>query len=238
MTIFDTHVHTSQVSKCSRITGKELARLYKKAGYDGIVITDHIVYYYWKEAMAQNMSWEAFARNHMEGFLAAKAEGDKIGLKVHYGCELRFNDNSDNDYLVYGMTNDFLVSNPDVMEWGIKKFSEIAEKNGFLVFQAHPFRNNMVVKNPEYLFGVEVHNGNPHKEHFERNAFANLWAERFNLKKIAGSDCHMPEQAARAGLCFYKDVSTEEDFVREVKAQNYMLLENPNPSYTDLTVFD
>ena len=40
---YETHTHTSEVSKCSRITAAELVRFYKKCGFDGICITDHFL---------------------------------------------------------------------------------------------------------------------------------------------------------------------------------------------------
>ena len=35
---YDTHVHTSEVSKCARSSGREMAETYHKLGYDGIII--------------------------------------------------------------------------------------------------------------------------------------------------------------------------------------------------------
>lgn len=35
------HAHTSQVSRCAKIEGKELARYYKSIGYTGLIVTDH-----------------------------------------------------------------------------------------------------------------------------------------------------------------------------------------------------
>ncbi len=228
MTLFDTHVHTKQTSTCGQLFGEEMAEIYKKAGYDGIVVTDHFTYGYWKDAKSQGLSWESFAKKHTAGYLAAKERGDEIGLKVLYGCELRFHDNSENDYLVYGMTNEYLVNNPDILEWGLPRFANEAKNNGFIFFQAHPFRNNIVIRDPKYLYGVEVLNGNPADVHFERNAFANMWADKFGLKKIAGSDAHAAFQAARGGVCFYNGVETIQDFVREIDEQNYMLVSNPS----------
>lgn len=34
------HAHTSQVSRCAKIEGKELARYYKSIGYTGLIVTD------------------------------------------------------------------------------------------------------------------------------------------------------------------------------------------------------
>jgi len=38
---YDTHVHTKEVSPCGKVPAIEVVKLYKDAGYHGIVITDH-----------------------------------------------------------------------------------------------------------------------------------------------------------------------------------------------------
>ena len=37
----ETHIHTSEVSACSRKRAKEMIRLYKEAGYSTVFISDH-----------------------------------------------------------------------------------------------------------------------------------------------------------------------------------------------------
>ena len=39
----DLHVHTSEVSGCGKVPAAEMVRLYHEAGYDAIVITDHLI---------------------------------------------------------------------------------------------------------------------------------------------------------------------------------------------------
>ena len=41
--MYETHLHTSEASACSIITGAEQARTYKEAGYSGIIVTDHFL---------------------------------------------------------------------------------------------------------------------------------------------------------------------------------------------------
>ena len=38
---YETHAHTSETSRCSHISGGELAEFYKSLGYTGLFITDH-----------------------------------------------------------------------------------------------------------------------------------------------------------------------------------------------------
>ena len=49
--LFDMHVHTSGISRCSRVEPKELVRRCKLTGLDGIVLTNH------------------FAINHVKGIV-------------------------------------------------------------------------------------------------------------------------------------------------------------------------
>ena len=76
----DLHVHTSEVSSCGRVPAAEMARLYHKAGYDAIVITDHLIAGKNQEMpMPERVSW------YLSGYRAAKAEGEKLGLT---GCRI------------------------------------------------------------------------------------------------------------------------------------------------------
>ena len=210
MKIFDTHVHTKEVSTCGQVSGARMAEIYKAAGYDGIVITDHLTPDYFRHD-SKTMTWEQFAENHMSGYHAAKKKGDEIGLKVLYGCELRF-EGSVNDYLVYGMPNSFIAEHPEIYD--------------------------MKIIDPSWIHGMEVFNGKPEEDPMRRNAFANLWADTYGLQKLSGSDCHMPEQVARAGICLFNDVETIEDFVREIKDRNYIMLESPTARKTDISRFN
>ena len=39
--LYETHLHTSEASACANVSGREQARIYRKAGYAGIIVTDH-----------------------------------------------------------------------------------------------------------------------------------------------------------------------------------------------------
>lgn len=215
--IFDMHVHTLNSSPCGRIDGKDMVDYYKKAGYDGIVITDHFskfcMEYY-------RCSYEEYCLKHLQGYLEAKKRGEEIGLTVLYGCELRFNENG-NDYLVYGMTTEFLLANPDIFTWKIAYLKQVCEENGFVFYQAHPFRNGITIVHPDNLFGMEVFNGGDN----QRNDIANVWADKYNLHKIAGSDCHDARAVGTAGILFYNEISDNESLVAALQNDEYMLVE-------------
>lgn len=230
--LFDMHVHTHESSNCGHIDGADVARNYKNAGYDGIVVTDHFCYPYFE--LYKDKTWKELCDRHHKGYLEAKKVGDEIGLCVLYGCEIRFK-HPDNDYLVYGMPNEFLVENPDILVWDVKKFSQACTDNGFLLYQAHPFRNGMTVTDPSLLFGIEVFNGKPTGENPTRNAFANIWAEKFGLHKISGSDCHKEDEFARAGINFMTPIKNENDLISALREDKYMLTERVGTQVSSLS---
>ena len=39
---YDTHVHTCEVSPCGKVPAEEMVRLYREAGYQGIIILTDI----------------------------------------------------------------------------------------------------------------------------------------------------------------------------------------------------
>lgn len=229
--LFDLHVHTKESSPCGQIEGKDLPALYKERGYDGIVITDH----FFKKGMSEdiyNVSFEEYCELHKKGYEKAYEAGEKIGFKVLYGMELRLEATAVNDYLVFGISTDFIKENTDIFEWSVSQLKQASEDNGFVFYQAHPFRNSMTVVNPEFLYGIEVFNGKPYKNAIDaqRNDIANLWADKYSLHKIAGSDCHVPSQLATAGVKFMSQIDGCNDLLQALKSDSYYLVERASKS--------
>lgn len=72
----------------------------------------------------------------------AKAEGDAIGLSVFLGMELRTEESS-NDYLLFGVTEEFVYDNPRLYEWKMADVCKLTKEYGILIFQAHPYRGTV-----------------------------------------------------------------------------------------------
>lgn len=195
--LLETHCHTSETSRCGKVSANQLVELYIQSGYAGIVITDHM-----NSAFhgIENETWEDKINSYLTGYRAAKMSA-KGRIDILLGMELTF-ENSSNDFLIYGLTEELIYKynneNTNFRAMGIKNFSDFAKKSGLIMFQAHPFRNGMTVVKPVYLEGIEVYNGNP--RHDSRNDIAKLWAKKFGLKTIGGSDFHQVEDLARGGI--------------------------------------
>lgn len=216
----DLHVHTSEISGCAHVTGEETVRLYAEAGYDAIVITNHFASY--NQRRFERAGFVFFAE-YAKAFHLCEEAGQKYGLKVFCGYELRF-DQNENDYLVYGLDLETAArEGSNFFQMGPREFSAYAKEHGILFYQAHPFRNHMTVTNPNYLFGIEVRNGNP--RHDSRNDIAAAWANRFpHLKKIGGSDFHQREDLAISGIETPKNVETMEDLLEVLKSGEYRVI--------------
>lgn len=210
------HAHTSEVSPCGHVTAPEVADRFIAEGYSSLVITNHYSPYIidnlngtWREKMDYYMYPYYLMREHA---------GDR--LHVILGCELRFEGNI-NDYLIYGITEEFLRENPDLHKMSLRSFAPLARENGFLVVQAHPFRNGIEIVPPELLDGMETFNGTPSYD--GRNAIADAWAKRYGLIRTSGSDFHNPDQYGTGGILTSAAIRTGEELVAVLKSGDYTL---------------
>lgn len=222
---FDTHVHTRETSCCGKIRGLEVARAYQKAGYHGVVITDHYCRDYFRRF--HRISWEEKIERFLSGYRAAKEEGVRVGLIVLLGIELRF-DGSNNDYLVYGIDEEFLKKYPELYSLGLKEFRGLVKrletegKGKVLIYQAHPFRLGLSPADPLLLDGVEVFNGNPRQQ--SRNELAYKYAKERGLKMISGSDFHRSDDLGRGGIMIPKNAETMEEFIQLLEEEKIIRL--------------
>lgn len=217
----ETHLHTSHVSQCGRMEAAAIVEAYQAAGYSALIVTDHYnrttFDYLGVDPAGQSDRIGAF----LEGYRLVRAEGQKRGIRVFKGAELRF-DESENDYLLYGWRDDLLSEPDSVFRMGIAAFSPIARSQGALLIQAHPYRRGCTPAIACYLDGVEVINTSP--RHDSRNPMARAYAEEFGLIALSGSDCHRLEDVARAGIVSEHLPSDSMGMMRLLRSRNYRLL--------------
>ncbi len=218
----DTHVHTSEVSPCGRLSADETVEGYLKAGYHAICISDHfnrgILKHY-------EGDWRQRVERWLQGYRAAKAAGDRQGLNVLLAAEVKLDEarpDSQNEYLLYGLTEGFLLEQEELFALPFRDFVGRAHQNGVLVVQAHPFRPNMTIDEPSMLDGVEAFNGNP--RHNSRNGEALAFAYDHRLRPLSGSDCHQAEDLGRGGILVEKPVVTSRQLRDLIAANEYRLL--------------
>ncbi len=207
------HFHTEETSPCGQVPAKESVKMYKNAGYDAIVVTDHFN----KDVFGgKENSWEVIVKSFLKGYKEAVIESENCGLKVLLGMELRFTENN-NDYLVYGITEEFLLKHPFMYMGDRGSFRKIADENGLVIIQAHPFRKGCEPTDVWFLDGVEVWNGNP--RHDSQNDKALAWAIENNLKQTVGSDFHRVEDLQLKCFETNKQIENSKDLALLLKGQ-------------------
>ena len=215
------HCHTLETGPCGTVPAAKFVRLHKEAGYDGLMISDHF------SAVVQGshdeIDWQAAVDHLLRGYRLAKAEGDKIGLDVFLGAEIRF-PGSDNDYLLLGLTEEFLRQNPWMYELTQEECYKLLDQNGLLLVQAHPFRDGCTPADPRYLHGAEAYNG--HKGQPNHNDRAEAFTAEHGLIATAGSDCHYKNAVGTTAVIFPEAPRTTADIVRHLRAGTYELEKN------------
>ena len=213
--LYETHMHTSQVSGCAVCTAAQQVRSYKEKGYTGIIITDHFVNGY--STCPLHYRWEEKMRHLESGFVEAKMEGDKCGLDVFFGWEFTYRGS---DFLTYGLDSDFLLAHPNLDKLAIKEYSEVVRSNAGYLAQAHPFRDEWYVEykfpvDPALIDGVEVFNST---EPDARNAKALAFAGRHNLPMQSGSDCHGRSALFPAGVLLENRAESIFDIIEAIRS--------------------
>jgi hypothetical protein len=181
---YDTHVHTKETSRCGHLTAEQIVKKYIELGYDGICITDHLHQEYIDTL--DTKQWYSIADAYLAGYRTAKEWGDKLGLSVILGVEIRFPE-SERDYLLYGVDEMFLYRHPFLYDTTPQAFyGTFCDE--VLIIQAHPFRNYEFI-HEGCIHGLEIVNGNP--RHANRNDRALQYAlDNPDLFRLCGSDTH------------------------------------------------
>jgi len=204
--LIDLHNHTSALSLDSVISPEDLVEEAKRAGLDGICITEHD--YFWDhDSIVRLGKWMDFLV--IPGVEINTEEGHLLvfGLKEY----------------VFGMHRARFVK-----EW--------VDRNGGAMLLAHPYRRrfrpeydgqadyeqmlNRACNNAVFALidGVEVNNGRGSEK---ENAFANDLAERLRLKGVATSDAHQLHDIGKNATRFDDKITGVEDLVMAIKAGRF-----------------
>lgn len=226
------HCHTCPASACGKQSPAETAERYAAAGYHTVVLTNHLSLPNSKKSAerfggpAPDGDWQArvdFLLQDYRDFLRA-ANGRFIAL---CGVEVRLDRHKDTDYLVYGEAEAFLRATPALLSMKVEEFSAAVHEAGLLLFQAHPFRNKMLITDPTLLDGIEVYNATP--GHFSRNDVAEYWARRFDLIAISGTDLHLPSQPVAGGILTEAPITTNAELLAVLRAREFDLIRAGTP---------
>lgn len=177
------HAHTKPVSSCAEIPTEQVLKTFKDDEYDGIAITNHFI-------TPDKMSLDEYAEFYKSELYNAIELGEKIGIKVFVGAELRFKAENNNDYLLYGYNPDDIRYIAELLGGTLEEFVKNYKTDEMFLAQAHPFRDGMVRMDTKLLDGIEAFNMHPN--HNSRVAIATKFANENGKIKIMGTDFHHP----------------------------------------------
>lgn len=220
--LYETHMHTSEGSKCGQCPAAEMVRAYKEAGYAGVMVTDHN----WggNTAVDRNLPWTEWIDKFFMGYHNAKAEGDRLGFPVFLGYEAT--QGHGHDFLIYGFTLDWMKQHPELKTAWVPEQLELIHSVGGLVVQAHPYREadyvDEVLTFEQYVDGIEMFNA----AHCTLRSDGNdrsIWNEKAvalananNLPGTAGSDQHNTKLMG-GGTAFPTPLKDIQDYIRRIK---------------------
>ena len=99
----DMHVHTKGVSKCSRVSVEEAIDLKSADGYDGMVLTNHCQSHYYPPE-----EHDKYICSVLEEYERGAKYAREKGFVFILGLEVTVRDPFYSDWLLYGVTEDFL----------------------------------------------------------------------------------------------------------------------------------
>ncbi|MBR0277348.1 MAG: PHP domain-containing protein [Clostridia bacterium] len=216
MYLYETHFHTSPVSKCAKADVYQSLDFYKKSGFDGVFLTNHFMTLdnktYTKEEYEENLYF------YFSDYDKAVKYGKAIGVKVFLGVEIS---HGGTDFLIYGLEKEWYFKHPEIIEMRMSKRLDFLAENGAFISQAHPYRDSSYIDHirlyPNNIHAVEIINGC--RTDFE-NKMAENMAEAYSLYKTAGSDNHRAEniQSKRiVAMTSKHPLDCESDFIYAVK---------------------
>jgi len=211
---YETHLHTSPVSKCAKATVRESVEFYRDAGYAGIFITNHFID--GNINFDKSRPYEERINFYFSDYEEAKRIGDEIGFPVFCGVEMSY---GGTDFLVYGLDKAWYLAHPEIEQ--MKKSEELTllKEEGALIIQAHPYREAPYIDHirlfPRHVEGVEVDNAC--RKDLE-NEMAGIYAKFYGLIPFAGTDNHTAGQRTKfSGMESDTPIVDEADFIQQVR---------------------
>ena len=222
---YETHLHTSPVSKCAIASVRDSLEFYKSLGYDGVFITNHFIQ--GNMTKPEGASYEELIEFYFSDYEAGLAMSEEIGIKVFCAVEISYRGT---DFLVFGLDKDWYLSHPEILTMQFSDELNLMRESGAFISQAHPYREagyiNHIRLFPRCIDAVEVINSSRNK--FE-NDMAAHYADAYGLLKTAGSDNHSASaRKALAGIECDEPIESVSDFIEKIKSGRTSVFELEN----------
>lgn len=214
----DPHVHSNGISRCSHMSCEEIIDAKMELGYDGVFLMNHCQEWYY-----QADTHPQFMEEVIQEFLRGKAYADTKGFRFYLGLEVTLMKPHYADWLLYGVTEEFLRSSPCLYTLSQKELFQLCEKWGILLVQAHPFRQSP--GEPEYMHGIEHNCSQADVYKFD---MVEAFAKEYGLFITCGTDYHFKENTRFGGIFVPENCQTATDvaaYIKNVKNVNFFIPE-------------
>ena len=213
--LYETHLHTSPVSKCAKASVRETLEFYKSIGYAGVFITNHFIdgNINCEKSLPYDERIEFYFSDYEEGVRLGK----EIGISVFGGVESSYHGT---DFLIYGLDKEWFLNHPEIDGMRKSQMLALMMQENVLIIQAHPYREASYIDHirlfPRSVHGVEICNTSC--SDFV-NSMAKHYAENYGLIKFAGTDNHTAGvRNVLGGMQSETPIIDEQDFIARVKS--------------------
>ncbi len=115
----DMHTHCVPASECAHHEPELLPEMFKKAGIDAIVLTNHC---FPRHCDRLSTVLSEQAEFYVDNYRCCKAAGEKIGFSVFFGVELKLiNEPGGREYLLYGIREEDFIESFPMYNWSQKE---------------------------------------------------------------------------------------------------------------------
>jgi len=209
---YETHLHTAETSACSRFEAEEIVEKYTRLGFRGVIVTDHFLL--GNSTVPEQLPYAEKIHLFCAGYRKVKEAAEGTSLDVFFGLEYS---HAGTDFLLYGLSEEWLLNHPEIMELSVNELCDLVKSEGGLVVQAHPYREAFYIDHirlyPNKVGGIEVLNASNRDR---SNRLARVLAEEYGLPMTAGSDTHGKWTVSLAGMEFETPLKDEKDFADRV----------------------
>lgn len=222
---YETHLHSSPVSRCAKASIEESLKYYKKLGYDGVFLTNHFIGGNFRDdglnTDAEKIDF--YVSDYFEGLKVAK----EIGIKLFFGVEMSYKHHT--DFLIYGLSPEWYQEHLEVLGMPFPERLDFLKMHGAFIVHAHPFRNSFhsdsmplpISLFPKHVDAVEVKNAANSKD---LDKIGLYYANHYGLQHFAGSDNHWGGKAKKlCGVVTKAPINDVDDFVKVLREKKYKI---------------
>ena len=207
----DPHVHSLGISMCSDVDCKEIVDEKLRLGYEGAILTNHCQRWYYEQQEHADFIHRLIAE-YERGVAYAQSKNFQLWL----GIEVTIDDPHYADWLLYGVTKEFLQQTPCLYNLTQEALFRLCEEHGVLMVQAHPFRTGHSPCDPKFMHGVEL---NCNHRDLGNVGRVEAFAKEHGLLITCGTDYHHFTHSYHGGMFAPRGCASSKEFVEHIKKE-------------------